>query len=532
MGLVSLAVFGSRICGLIREQVFAAMFGAGKHLDAFLGAFQIPNLMRDLFAEGALSTAFTTVFSKTHEKEGAARAWGLASVVISTVIVLIGAVCLAGILVSPLLVEITNFGFHSVPGKYEITVKLTRVLFPFILLVSLAAVVMGILNAHFIFGLPASASTAFNIVSVIAGVALAFAVEQPADWRKHPFGERALFGVAVGVLLGGVAQVAIQLPALWRLGYRFRWRLDFADTRLREVWRLMGPSVIAGAAVQVNVVINGMFASEIDGARSWLNCAFRLMQFPIGLFGVAIATVTLPTVSRHHARGDLAAFGRTVEQGLRLAFFLTIPAAVGLAVLAPEIIGLIYEHGHFSFADTLRTAAALRAYAVGLAGYAAIKVLVPCFYALNEPTIPLRVSLLAIAVNLGLNLVFVKALGMGHVGLATTTGILAVINFVQLAVYLRRWVKFGRSAEWRALGTAICLAAVVCALGAFVAAETVERAVGTGLKARLAGLGAGVTTGAVLYILVAFFLNVREARDAVTFVVNRTRQHLRGQKSK
>ncbi len=517
-GIVSLAVIGSRVLGLIREQAFAAMFGAGNHLDAFLAAFQIPNLLRDLFAEGALSTAFTTTFTKTLEKEGEPPAWRLANLLFTAMIVLMGSLCVIGILLSPALVQVTNFGFHSVEGKFELTVELTRILFPFILMVSLAAIVMGILNARFVFGLPASASTVFNIVSIIAGVGLAFVFDPQSDWRHPDFSERALYGVSLGVLLGGLAQLCMQLPALWRLGFRFKWTMEFNDPRLRQVWALAWPSMIAGAAVQVNVLVNGMFASEIDGARSWLNCAFRLMQFPIGVFGVAIATVTLPSVARQHARSDLAAMGRTVEESLRLAFFLTIPATIGLAVLAPDIIGLIYQHGKFSVADTHQTAGALRAFSIGLAGYAAIKVLAPCFYVLDKPRTPLKVSLLGIGVNVVLNMVLVKVFDMGHIGLATTTGLLALVNFGQLAFFLSKEVAFGGLKSWIRFMVAIVLAAAVCGAvaGWVMAAIPVRQGGVLWMSVRLA---AAIGAGGVVYVVAAYLLKVSELGHLIKVVL-------------
>lgn len=513
-GIVGLAVMGSRLLGLVREQVFAAMFGAGKYLDAFLAAFQIPNLLRDLFAEGALSTAFTATFTKTLEKEGEPPAWHLASLLFSAMILVVGLVCVAGIAASPLLVQITNFGFHSVPGKFELAVTLTRILFPFIMLVSLAAVVMGILNARFIFGLPASASTMFNVVSVVSGVALAFVFEPQADWRHPQFSERALYGITLGVMLGGLAQLGMQLPALWKLGYRFHWDLDFSHPRLKQVWALAWPSMIAGAAVQVNVLINGMFASEINGARVWLNCAFRLMQFPIGVFGVAIATVTLPAVARLHAREELASVGRTIEEALRLAFFLTIPATVGLVVLAPDIIRVIYEHGKFNAADTALTAGALRAYSIGLAGYAAIKVLTPCFYALDRRRTPLNVSLVGIGLNLAMNVTLVKLFHLGHVGLAVSTGCLALVNFLQLAFYLRRDVDYGGLRVWARFGAAVAVPALACGVSVYW------------LKLRLAGLGQQFTilvgallvemaVGAAIYFGLAWLFRVTEIQVLV-----------------
>ena len=516
-GLVGLAVVGSRILGLVREQVFVAMFGAGKCLDAFLAAFQIPNLLRDLFAEGALSTAFTTTFTKTLEKEGEPPAWHLASLLFSAMILLMGGICVAGIVASPLLVHITNFGFHEVPGKFELAVRLTRILFPFILLVSLAAVVMGILNARFIFGLPASASTVFNLVSVVSGVCLAFVFDPQESWLHPHFSERALYGVTIGVMLGGMAQLGMQIPALWRLGYRFHWELDFNNPRLRQVWALAWPSVIAGAAVQVNVLVNGMFASEINGARVWLNCAFRLMQFPIGVFGVAIATVTLTAVARHHARAEMESVGKAIEESLRLSFFLTLPATAGLLVLAPDIIRVIYEHGEFNSADTALTADALRAFSIGLSGYAAIKILTPCFYALDRRRIPLNVSLVGIGINGVMNYSLVKVFHMGHVGLAASTGCLALVNFIQLALYLRRDVIYGRVSTWFRFILSVGFPALACGVTVYF------------LKHELAGWGqtfpwlvgalAGeIVVGGLVFFGLTWVLRVNETHTFVAMI--------------
>jgi putative peptidoglycan lipid II flippase len=514
-GIVGLAVIASRLFGLVREQVFAAMFGAGKLLDVYLAAFQIPNLLRDLFAEGALSIAFTTLFTKAWDQEGEGAAWSLANLILSAMIFVIGLFCLAGMLAAPFLVEITNHGYHGVPGKFELTVQATRLLFPFILFVSLAAAVMGMLNARFVFGVPASASTVFNIVSVTSGVALAFAVDPSAraHWTHPLFTERALFGVSLGVLLGGMAQLAMQLPSLWRLGFRPRWRLELRDPRLAELWRLMWPSVVAGAAVQVNVLVNGNFASEINGGRSWLFCAFRLAQLPIGIFGVSLATATLPAVSRAFARGDMAAFGATLRDSLRLCWFLALPAAAGLAAVAHPVIALIYQHGRFSAHDTDQTALALQAYAVGLAAYAAIRVVTPCFYAMGLPRTPLRISLIGIGINLGLNLLNAKLLGFGHVGLALTTSAVALVNFAQLMAALARRVDIGGGGAWASFLARCVLASAACGAVAFGLDHLVET-IGGGLLVRMAGLGTAIGGGIVAYFAAARALGLGESAQA------------------
>jgi putative peptidoglycan lipid II flippase len=280
----------------------------------------------------------------------------------------------------------------------------------------------------------------------------------------------------------------------------------------------MLPSVVAGAAIQVNVMVNGIFASEINGARSWLNCAFRLMQFPIGVFGVAIATVTLPWVSRCRARGDHAGFGEAVGKSLRLAWFLTLPAALGLALIAPEVIQLIYEHGKFGPADTQATAWALQAYALGLSGYAAIKVLVPCFYALDRPSIPLRISLLGIGINLGLNLFFVKVCHWGHVGLALSTGGLAIVNCLQLFFALRRRVDLGRIREWLVFGGVLGLLLIGCGLTVQLVRWKLPPAAAGDLWGQAVRLSVLMAAGAGSYVLLGLILKLEECRWMWTLI--------------
>ncbi len=489
--VVGLAVMGSRLMGVVREQIFAFMFGATMFADAFIAAFRIPNLLRDLFAEGALSTAFTTTFTKTWQKEGPDSAWHLARLVLSTLTLILAVICLLGVFFAPQVVYLISGGFTDVQGKFDLTVRMTQLLFPFILFVSLAAVVMGMLNARHIFGIPASASTVFNIVSVVFGVILACVLDPQKDWHHPHFGERAIFGWCFGVLIGGVAQLAIQVPSLWKLGFRFHWKLNFSDTALRTVLILMVPSAIAGSAVQVNVMVNGQFASHIPGAMSWLYYAFRLVQLPIGIFGVAIATVTLPAVARQHAMEDLKAFGKTVEDALRFGFFLTLPASIGLAVVAQPVIQLIYEHGTFTAESTRQTALALQAYTIGLAGYSGIKILVPCFYAMQPPRFeaqpkvgfwsafshfvmnvvlftPARVSLIGIALNLVLCFVLYYYCGLGHVGLALTTGFVAILNFLQLLYAIQKKIDVGTPADWLSFFARVSTAAFACGLVVFL----------------------------------------------------------------
>jgi putative peptidoglycan lipid II flippase len=480
-GLVSAGVFASRILGLVREQTFAVLFGAGRELDAFVTAFRIPNLMRDLFAEGALSAAFVTTFTQRMEKDGAPAAWRLANLVVNTLAVVVGLLTLLGIWFAPALVHFIAPGFADIPGKTELTVTMTRVMFPFLLLVALAAVAMGVLNTCNVFGIPAAASAFFNLGSIAGGLGavawLAPGYVASVFGGGHAAVEpdaaaRAITGMAVGTLVGGLLQLLVQVPALYRVGFGWRPILDLHDAGLRQVLRLMGPATVGAAAVQVNVLVNSNFASYLgDGPVSWLNVAFRFMQLPIGLFGVALGTVALPAVSRHRARGDTAALGRTVGQALELVALLCLPAAAGLAVFGVPVIGLVYEHGRFGPSDTTFAAQALSAYAVGLAGYAGIKVLAPAFYALDDTRVPMLVSVLSIVTNFVLNWTFVRVLGFGHVGLALSTSAVALANCALLYVILRR--RVGPLGTRAAAGFARIVAATVIMIAAAAAVDAV-----------------------------------------------------------
>src|SRR5207253_1016213 len=464
-GIVGMAILSSRLLGLIREMVFAGLFGAGRNLDAFLMAFRLPNLLRDLFAEGALSTAFITTFSKKIAVEGDESAWRLANKVATLTAVFMSMVTLLGIVFAPQLVDLLTWWSWS-PVKTALTILLTRIMWPFMLLVSLAALVMGMLNAKHVFGPPAMASSYFNLGSIIAGVAIGY-------WLEPHFGARSLVGLAIGTLIGGAWQLVGQFPSLWKVGYRFHADFHWRDEGVRTVLTLMGPAVIAASAVQVNVLINSGFAASItdpttglsiNGPVSWLNIAFRLMQLPLGIFGVAIGTVTLPLVSKSAALGNTAEFRAILARGMRLAFLLTIPSAIGLAMLASPIISVIYQHGRFTAEMTRQTAGALQYYAIGLVAYAALKVLTPAFYAVGKRNTPMVVSFLAIGADLFLNWLFTFRLGWGHRGLAFSTSLVATINFLLLYALMRRQTRRLETRQMLIALAKICVAGALLAL--------------------------------------------------------------------
>ena len=517
-GIVGVAILCSRLIGLIREIVIAGLFGASRNMDAFLTAFRAPNMLRDLFAEGALSTAFVTTFSRRIATDGDESAWKLASKVATLTLIFMSLVTLLGIFFAPAFIKVLAPGFD--PDKAALTIQLTRIMFPFILLVSLAALAMGMLNAKHVFGMPAMASSFFNLGSIIGGVAFCYWLDPPADWRHPHFGSRGLVGLSIGTLIGGLLQLLVQFPSLRRIGFRFRPDFNWRDSGVRTILILMGPATIAASAVQVNVAVNSGFASKLgDGSMAWLNIAFRLMQLPLGIFGVAVGTVTLPQISRSAATGDIPAFRSALSHALRLVMLLTIPAAIGLLMLARPIIGLIYEHGLFDAYATEQTALALQFYAIGLVAYSAIKVLAPAFYALDRRYLPMLVSMLSILINFALNWYFMFKMHLGHRGLALSTSLVAITNFVFLYIMMRRYAgRLETGALLKTLGKLIvagaCLAGVCWLASRFL--FTPGSKVSEWKK--ILEVLAAVAAGALVFFAVAFALRVSELDDVVQLV--------------
>ena len=431
-GRVSIATMASRVLGLAREQVMAAFFGAGMATDAFNVAFRVPNLLRDLFAEGALSAAFIPTFTATDHKEGRAEAWRLGAQVMNALALALAVVTVLGWLCAPLLVGMLAPGFAAIPGKLELTILLSNVMLPFLLLVALAAAAMGMLNAVRQFTVPALAPLFLNLGMIVVGLLLIPVFKA--------MGQPPILAMAVGVLAGGFLQFAVQVPALWKLGWRPAWPPQLNHPGVRRIGFLMLPATIGLAATQLNIFVNTILASQLtQGSVSWLSYAFRLMQLPIGVFGVALATVSLPTLAKHAVENDVIGMRGTLSGAIRLVFALTLPATFGLWALSQPLVKLLYQHGRFHAADTNQTAAALSAYCLGLCAYAAVKVLVPTYYALGDTRTPVVASFLSVAVNLTGNLLLMGPLG--HVGLALSTSLTMLFNFAQLSFYLRRKLR-------------------------------------------------------------------------------------------
>ncbi len=431
-GAVSGAVMCSRVLGLVREQIFAGMFGAGFAYDAFVVAFRIPNLLRDLFGEGALSAAFVTVFSDYDTNRGAEETWKLACTVITFFAILLSCLTLLGMYFAEPIVGLLAPDFSLVDGKTELTTLLTKIMFPFLIFVALAAVVMGMLNTKGKFFVPAISSAFFNLGSIIGGVSLALLFPK--------FGYPAIAGMAWGTLIGGLMQLSIQLPSLYKTGFTFTPRLTFKDSGLKRILVLMLPATIGLSATQINIFVNTNFASScIEGSVSWLNYAFRLVQLPIGVFGVAFSIAAMPVLARCAAKKDMDSLRSTFTSSLVMVFSLTIPATAGLVILAEPIIRLIFEHGAFTALDTTQTAAALTYYAYGLFAYSAVKVMVPVFYALNNTKLPVIGSFLAVAANIVLITLTISQ--FQHRAIALSTSCVMILNFLFLGGVLYRKLK-------------------------------------------------------------------------------------------
>lgn len=510
-GVVSGAVLLSRLAGLAREIVMARWFGAGLANDAFAVGFRIPNLTRDLFAEGALSSAFVPTFTAYLATKGKREAAHLSNLVATTILLVVGAICAAGMIWSPQLMRLFAGGFAEIPGKFELAALLTRVMFPFLLLVALAAQAMGVLNANDRFGMAALSSTFFNLGSLAFGAVA-------GKWVAPHFGLHPIVGMAYGVVFGGAVQLLCQLPELARLGFVFRPAIEWSHPGLRHIFALMGPAILGNAAVQVNVFVNTSFAAGITGPSgqpmngpvSWLLYAFRFMQLPLGLFGVAIASATLPAISRSAANQNMDEFRRTLSQSLGLVFLLTIPASIGLAALGEPMIAAIYQGGRFQLSDTRETAMALLCYAVGLTGYAAVKILAPAFYALNDARTPMVVSLISIAINYGAAATMLKTAGLGHAALALSTSIVALFNFFALLWMMR--ARIGGIHGRNLLASALRILAASALMGAvcYGSSRLMRAWLGLGRPARLADLGVSIPLGLAVFYAAARFLRVAE----------------------
>ena len=464
---VSSLTLVSRILGLVRDLVIARVFGAGLATDAFFVAFKLPNLLRRLFAEGAFSQAFVPVLAEYKARRGDAEARVLVDHVAAFLALALFVVTLIGVLAAPAIIYVTAPGFAQAPGKFDLTVDLLRVIFPYIFFISLTAFAGGILNTYSRFAVPAITPALLNLSFI------AFAL-----WGAPHF-DPPVKALAWAVFAGGVAQLALQLPALARIGMLPRFRLNFRDEGVWRILKLMAPAVLGVSIAQVSLVINVIFASFLaTGSVSWLYYADRLMEFPIGLLGAALGTILLPSLSRHHADHAPEQYSGLLDWGLRMTLLLAAPAAAALALLAVPLVSTLFHYGAFGVDDVLATRRAVVAYSVGLIGLVMVKVLAPGYYARQDMRTPVRIAIATLVLTQIMNLAFVWPLA--HAGLALAIGLGACFNAGLLlrgllkggvyrpqpgwAVFLLKlglalyamavvlWLAVGANASWLAMG--------------------------------------------------------------------------------
>jgi putative peptidoglycan lipid II flippase len=444
--VVSLATLASRVLGFVRDMALAWLFGTGMAADAFFAAFRIPSTLRELLGEGALSAAFIPTFTRTVARDGREAAWRLVSAVLGTLMVVLAAVSALGVLFAPALAHVLAYGFAAYPGKLELTIRLLRIMFPYLFLVGLAALFMAMLNSLGHFLAPALSPIMLNVAMITAALLAAGSSAAAPEW------------IAAAVLVGGAAQLLIQVPAALRLGWRPALRVAPNDPGVRHVGRLMVPGIPGLAITQINVFVGTLLASLLGpGSVAAITYAFRLVQFPIGTVAVPIATGALPVMARAFAAEAVDELKQSLRDSLRLAVFLTLPAMVGLAVFAAPVIAVLLEHGAFLRSSTLLTAAILAAYAVGLPFYVTNRILAPAFYAMHDTWTPVTSGMVGVGVNIVASLVLMRPLGA--VGLALATAIASAVNWLMLVVRLRR--RIGRVGG-RAVARTALRAALAC----------------------------------------------------------------------
>ena len=510
-GVVSAGVMCSRVLGLVRETVLAGLFEARTSLDAFKAAFTIPNFLRDLFGEGILSKAFVATFKDVEARSGEDAAWRLTNLVFNALAIILIIITLLGIIMSPFIVNLIFIGKGFDADKRELTVYLTRIMFPFLLLVCMAAIAMGSLNSKGRFGVPAFASAFFNIGSVAVGV-----------WGYYmgpKLGQHPVVGMAVGVLVGGTLQFIVQIPSMWRAGFRYRPVLSFTDPDLKQVMKLMAPAILGNAALQVNLLLNRVFASQGAGWLTWNTQAFRVMHFPIGIIGVAISTASLPLLSQFASQDSMDEYKKTFTYALKLMFILALPAAAGLIALNKPIISLIYERGKFGADDTIQVAGALFCYAFGLCGYSGRQIATDGFIALKDMRTPVIVSLFTIALNILLNCILIFGLGFDHRSLAISTACSITMNFVLVLGFL--WHRVS-GFDGYSLGS-VFVKSVMAAACMGVVVSLIHNQLSGFMGSKLSLLAVIALAMPVLYILYRVF-RVREFHQLVEAMLGKLRR--------
>lgn len=496
LATVSSMTLISRILGFIRDAVIARVFGAGLLTDAFFVAFKIPNLLRRLFAEGAFSQAFVPILAEYKSRRGDGETRQLVDHVAALLGLALFIVTLIGIVAAPVIIYVSAPGFAATPEKFELTVSLLRVTFPYILFISLVALAGGILNTYSRFSVPAFTPVLLNLSFIVFALWLA------------PYFDPPVMALAWAVFCGGVLQLLLQVPFLLRIRMLPRFRLNLGDEGVWRIMRLMGPAVFGVSIGQISLLINIVFASFlVTGSVSWLYYADRLMEFPTGLLGVALGTILLPSLAKHHADRSHLEYSRLLDWGLRLTLMLALPAAVALAMLAVPLITTLFHYGAFSADDVHQTRSAVIAYSIGLIGLIMVKVLAPGFYARQDIRTPVRVALITLFATQAMNFIFI--LPFKHAGLALAIGLGACLNAALLYRQLRKRGFYAPQPGWGPYLFKLALAVYAMAAVLWLTADAAAVWLAADALSRVARLACLVVLGAIAYFAVLWLLGFR-----------------------
>ena len=496
LSTVSALTLLSRITGLVRESLKAFAFGAGVQMDAFEAAFRLPNILRRLFAEGAFSQAFVPILAEYQRARGDAATRDLVGRVASLLAVVLIALSIFGILGAPWLVYLLAGGFARTPGKVELTAELIRIMFPYIFFVSLVSLAGSVLNVYRRFAIPAFTPVLLNVSIIAAAIFLAPHVDPP------------IMALAWGVAVGGVAQLLLQVVPLARLHMLPRFGIAWHDEGVRRILRAMGPAVLGVSAAQISALINTQLAAFLGNGRiSWISYADRLMEFPSALLGVALGTILLPSLSKHHHDANHAQYGALLDWGLRLAFLLALPAALALALLAVPLIATLYQYGRFTVNDLWQTRAALLGYSVGLLGLIAVKILAPGFYARQNLKTPVKIALLTVLVTQILAVILMFQIS--HAGLTLATSLGACLNATLLYVAMRRAGVYTPLPGWGRFLLRIGVALLVLGVVLWFAPGEDTFWLHAGLWAKIGRMAWVIVAGAIAYFAALWLMGFR-----------------------
>jgi putative peptidoglycan lipid II flippase len=502
-GLVGALTLLSRVTGLVREMVYAQVFGASALMDAFLVAIKIPNFLRRLFAEGAFSQGFVPVITEYRHKRSHEATRELVSGVAGTLGAVLFGVSVVGVIAAPVLVFIFAPGFTGTEGKFEQAAQMLRLTFPYIFFVSLTALFGGVLNSYGRFAIPAFTSTLMNLVMIVVTAWLAAGSANPG------------LVMAAGIFVAGALQTLVQLPSVAKLGLLSwpTWRPALEG--VRRIGRLMLPGILGSSIAQVSLLLDSLIASFlVDGSIAWLYFADRLMEFPLGVFSIALATVILPGLSAHHAKASKEQFSATLDWALRLTLLLTMPAAVGMLVFAGPITATIFGRGQFSLHDVQMTSYALMTYSFGMLFMSLVKVLAPGFFARQDTGTPVRAGMISLGVNVALNLAIVlpaahAGFNAPHALLAISTSLAAGLNTVLLLRGLRKAGVYTPAAGWPALMGRIVVASAVMAGALLWLGGDLDGWMAAGAMARVGRCALCIGGAAALYFGVLYALGLR-----------------------